>query len=564
MTNRATEEYRPTPDALSERVRVKIVAGSGSVSDDLYQVLLRRLRIMITIGCVYYVLPALLDIQSTFQTIRHVIRGETDPTSFKAIATVYYVLVTLLFTGATALLWKKPPATVQALRRLELIAIGSVVLGNLFQMTSPERWDLLTNYRQLPTEWRGYAVGAHLVGDAFIWFMTIIVYGTIIPNTWRRCALVVGVMAISPIALFAAMGLWFRPIEAFQVGSHVFIIAFYNCFAVAIVAFSSSRIEFLRRQVAEARKLGQYVLKEQLGAGGMGEVYRAEHLLLRRPCAIKLIRPERTGDSKNLRRFEREVQMTATLTHPNTIQIYDYGRAEDGTFYYVMEYLHGLNLEQLVKQYGPLSPERTVHLLRQVCGALREAHAAGLIHRDIKPSNVIVCQRGGLHDVAKLLDFSIVETLIPDQGTEITAHGQLLGTPAYMSPEQATGVSNLDARSDLASLGATAYFMLTGKPPFDYPTMNLVITAQIRDAVKPPHLLRAEIPEDLSAVIVRCLEKDPPQRFQDAAALEKALSQCVCAGQWTEERAVLASQESASRDENSRLNTAELERRWGI
>src|SRR5262249_48537634 len=145
------------------------------------------------------------------------------------------------------------------------------------------------------------------------------------------------------------------------------------------------------------------------GAGGMGEVYRAEHVLLRRPCALKIIRPERAGDPRNLRRFEREVQVTATLTHPNTVQIYDYGHAADGTFYYVMEYLPGPNLEQLVKLHGPLAPERVVHLLRQVCGALLEAHAAGLIHRDIKPSNIIVCERGGLPDVAKLLDFGVVD-----------------------------------------------------------------------------------------------------------------------------------------------------------
>jgi eukaryotic-like serine/threonine-protein kinase len=310
--------------------------------------------------------------------------------------------------------------------------------------------------------------------------------------------------------------------------------------------------------------LGQYVLKEKLGSGGMGEVYRAEHVLLRRPCALKLIRPERTGDPKNLRRFEREVQVTATLTHPNTVQIFDYGHTEDGTFYYVMEYLPGPNLEQLVKERGPLPPERIVHLLRQVCGALREAHAAGLIHRDLKPSNIMVCDRGGVHDVAKLLDFGIVDA--PDTGPagELTAQGQLLGTPLFMSAEQAAAMPDLDARSDLYSLGATAYFMLTGKAPFERGTTNLVIAAHLRDPVTPPHHLRADIPADLSAVIKRCLEKDPNQRYQDAASLEKALAGCECAGGWSEERAVEANQAQAAGDGEPRVSTTELERRWGV
>jgi serine/threonine protein kinase len=305
------------------------------------------------------------------------------------------------------------------------------------------------------------------------------------------------------------------------------------------------------------------VLKERLGAGGMGEVYRAEHVLLRRPCAIKLIRPERAGNPKNLRRFEREVQVTATLTHPNTVQIYDYGRADDGTFYYVMEYLPGVNLEQLIKQHGPLPPERAVHLLRQLCGALREAHAAGLIHRDIKPSNVIVCEQGGMHDVAKLLDFGIVDAPGAAPGEAITAQDQLLGTPAYMSVEQASGASDLDARSDLYSLGATAYFMLTGLPPFDRPTINLTIAAQLRDPVTPPHYVRTGVPADVSAVIVKCLEKDAAQRFQDAAELGRALAACECAGGWTEKRAAEAAQAPAPGDEGP-LSTRELERRWGI
>jgi serine/threonine-protein kinase len=168
----------------------------------------------------------------------------------------------------------------------------------------------------------------------------------------------------------------------------------------------------------------------------MGAVYLAEHVLLRRPCAIKLIRPDQAGDPKTLLRFEREVRATATLTHPNTVEVFDYGHAEDGTFYYVMEYLPGMNLEDLVEQYGPLPPERAVYLLRQVCQALREAHGIGLIHRDLKPSNIIACERGQVYDVAKLLDFGLVKSFgLGGDGVKLTQEGTFTGSPAFMSPE---------------------------------------------------------------------------------------------------------------------------------
>ena len=189
--------------------------------------------------------------------------------------------------------------------------------------------------------------------------------------------------------------------------------------------------------------LGQYRLKQVLGFGGMGAVYLAEHVLLRRPCAIKLIRPDQAGDPRTLIRFEREVQATATLTHSNTVEIFDYGHAEDGTFYYVMEYLPGMNLEDLVEQHGPMPPERAVHLLRQVCQALREAHGIGLIHRDIKPSNIFACERGKVYDVAKLLDFGLVKGFgLAGDDAKLTREGAFTGSPAFMSPEQARAASN--------------------------------------------------------------------------------------------------------------------------
>ena len=248
--------------------------------------------------------------------------------------------------------------------------------------------------------------------------------------------------------------------------------------------YGARTISRLRRQVAEARQLGQYRLRRRIGAGGMGEVYLAEHQLLKRPCAVKLIRPGDAADPRALERFEREVRLTATLSHPNTVEIYDYGRAEDGTYYYVMEYLPGLSLAELVERHGPLPPGRVVYLLRQVCRALREAHAAGLIHRDIKPSNIFAARRGGLDDVAKLLDFGLVRPAAAADAAHLSGEGQILGTPLFMSPEQATGGRELDERSDIYSLGAVAYYLLTGRPPFDGEGGIGVMIAHARDPVR--------------------------------------------------------------------------------
>jgi serine/threonine-protein kinase len=308
--------------------------------------------------------------------------------------------------------------------------------------------------------------------------------------------------------------------------------------AIAIAVFGSHRLQLLQAQAFEAQQLGQYRLGKRLGSGGMGEVYLAEHLLLRRPCAVKLIRPEQAGDPTTLQRFEREVQAMATLTHPNTVEIYDYGHAEDGTFYYVMEYLPGQNLEHLVSCYGTLPPARAIHLLIQVCRALREAHNVGLLHRDIKPSNIIACERGGVFDVAKLLDFGLVHATGPRKDDDrLTHHGTIIGSPPYMSPEQASGKNELDPRSDIYSLGAVAYFLLTGQPPFVRETAMMMLMAHAYEPVLPPKDLRPELPVDLQAVVLRCLEKDTCRRFPDTLSLEQALASCASVDQWTEEQA---------------------------
>jgi len=232
------------------------------------------------------------------------------------------------------------------------------------------------------------------------------------------------------------------------------------------------------------------------------------------------------------------VRATATLTHWNTIEIFDYGRAEDGTFYYVMEYLPGMNLEDLVEQHGPMPHERAVHLLRQVCQALREAHGIGLLHRDIKPSNIFACERGKVYDVAKLLDFGLVKTFGTDRDSvKLTGEGAFTGSPAFMSPEQAAGREQLDARSDIYNVGAVAYYLITGKLPFDRPSTLQMLHAHAYEPLVPVPEFAQAVPADLQGVIRRCLEKDPARRYPDVVSLDKALGACESAGLWSAERA---------------------------
>jgi serine/threonine-protein kinase len=321
-----------------------------------------------------------------------------------------------------------------------------------------------------------------------------------------------------------------------------------NLIGVSLVSvlavFSAARISALQRQAYEARReaqqVGPYALKRLLGKGGMGEVYLAEHKLLKRPCAVKLIRPDLSSDARSVARFAREVQAVTGLTHLHTVRVYDYGQTEEGAFYYVMEYLGGQSLEALVKSEGPLAPGRAVRLLRQVCGALAEAHAAGLVHRDLKPGNIIIATLGGERDMAKLLDFGLVQDLgaLPAAEGRLTRTGTIMGTPAYMSPEQAGGEPTVDGRGDVYSLGAVAFFALTGRPPFDAPSVGKMLWAHLTQPPPRADALRDGVPADLADVIARCLAKAPAERFQTAAELDAALAGCACAVPWPSSHAV--------------------------
>ncbi len=365
------------------------------------------------------------------------------------------------------------------------------------------------------------------------WLMLIYCYALFIPNPIRRAAVVIGMLTAIPVSLLLYM-LATEPVLAAMVRpSDITGTILVLLISAATAVFGVDTIGTLRREAFEARKLGQYRLTRRIGAGGMGEVFLAEHQLLKRPCVVKLIRPDKTDDRKIVARFQREVRATAKLTHWNTIEIFDYGIGDDGTFYYVMEHLPGMSLDDLIERFGPMPPARVIHLVRQVCDALAEAHAVGLVHRDIKPGNVFAAERGGVYDVAKLLDFGLVKPREDDEPIHITREGAITGSPLYMSPEQVTGESPPDARSDLYSLGAVAYFLLTGRPPFDGERPIKVMIAHAREQVLAPSEHVGDLPDDLESVVLRCLAKDPGDRFQTASALREALDRCADAGHWT-------------------------------
>ena len=304
----------------------------------------------------------------------------------------------------------------------------------------------------------------------------------------------------------------------------------------------------LRQQVAEANELGQYILEEPIGGGGMGEVWRARHRLLIRPAAIKLIRPQAlpamAGDSELLmRRFEREARATAALKSPHTVQLYDFGATEDGRLYYVMELLDGLDLDTLVRQYGPVPAERVIHILRQVCSSLQDAHGNGLVHRDIKPANVVVSRAGATFDFVKVLDFGLVKLdtarrAEDDAVAKLSTEGSTSGTPAFMAPEVVLGDAVTDHRVDLYALGCVAYWLLTGKMVFEGENaVQVMIHHAHTPPPRPSRRVEWPIPAPLEDLLMECLEKDPTRRPPSAEVVSTRLNAVPLSSAWTVERA---------------------------
>jgi hypothetical protein len=361
----------------------------------------------------------------------------------------------------------------------------------------------------------------------------VVMRAAIVPSTpWLT--FVISLAAIVPVVMLSPV-IWDigAPLERISAKrlalAHTLTL---SLFFVAVATIISKIIHGLRVRVRDAMRLGQYTLEEKLGEGAMGEVYRARHSLLRRPTAVKLLPPDKAGE-KAIARFEREVQQTSRLNHPNTVAIFDYGHTEEGVFYYAMEYLEGIGLDGLVELSGPLSSGRVIHIMAQTAEALAEAHGLGLIHRDVKPANIVLCHRGGIADLVKVLDFGLVKDIAAPEKISTSAASTMTGTPQYMAPESINAPVSVDARADIYALGAVAYFLLTGVGVFEAPSTLLMCSKHLNEIPVPPSQRGAtNVDADLERLVLRCLEKKREDRPQTALELRDALLACEASGDW--------------------------------
>jgi serine/threonine-protein kinase len=371
--------------------------------------------------------------------------------------------------------------------------------------------------------------------------LLILIFAMIAPSSPRRMLIASLVVAtFDPLAYWIVAQFGGRALAP----AYVFVIS-WPTYACAFVAVVPARVlQRLGRRLREAQELGSYQLVERLGTGGMGEVWRAEHRLLARDAAIKLVRPEVLGARDDnearlmVKRFEREAQATAALSSPHTIQVFDFGVTQDGTFYYVMELLVGRDLETLVREFGPLPPNRVLYLLRQVCHSLADAHARGLVHRDIKPANIYVCRMGLEYDFTKVLDFGLVKIQsrtgrAGEAHTLATVENATPGTPAYMPPEIILGDADVDRRADVYSLGCVAYFLLTGELVFEADTSMKMLMQHLHAQPAPPsERTELAVPRELDELVLACLQKDPKRRPQDAGELYQLACQVRIRDEW--------------------------------
>jgi hypothetical protein len=487
----------------------------GSLPDDLVEDSARRLRIaaetwagLWTIGLVMnHIVRPLLDLPADLVL--------PWPPLADAFA-VFFILVSIL-------LYYRAPALERQGKQLTNIALAyEAVLA--FGIGIVNQWS------------------PAVLGGRLSWICALIlIHPMIVPATPRKTLLVsLFAASMDPLGLLVAR---LRGVELPP--TTVLVWAYMPNYVCAVLAVLPSRIiTRLGKQVSRAREMGSYRLADQIGAGGMGEVWRAHHRLLARPAAIKLIHPGRgsngeDGAAKAIARFRREAQAAASLRSPHSIQLYDFGVTRDGRFYLVMELLDGIDLETLVRRFGPQPPARVVHLLLQACESLAEAHASGLVHRDIKPANLHLCRLGLTYDFVKVLDFGLAKRGSGGGSAQtlLTAPETTTGTPAYMPPELASGES-MDGRGDLYSLGCVAYFLLTGKLVFEGENALRMILQHVQSVPVAPSVRSGlSIPPDLDRLILQCLAKDPAARPPTAGDLAVELERVDVGNPWTDEDA---------------------------
>lgn len=401
-----------------------------------------------------------------------------------------------------------------------LVAIDlfySLSTGTIFASAAYLAYDLVTS------SW------VNLLWSCFMVFLRAIM----LPSTGRRTA-IAGTLTFIPMIL-AALGIAIETKTELPAPAYVSGAVMIAALVILLASIGSRIIYGLRRQVSAAMRLGQYTLDSKIGEGGNGSVYRAHHALLRRPTAIKLMLPDKIG-ADTIDRFEREVQHMSQLTHWNTVAVYDYGRSPDGLFYYAMEYLDGIDLENLVIDFGPQPADRVIAILLQVCAALNEAHRRGIIHRDVKPANIILCERGAVPDIAKVVDFGLAKGFDSDTADSTKT---ILGTPAYIAPEAVTDPAAIGPPADLYALGAVGYFLLTGRRVFEAKTTVDLCIQHVTATPKPPSQMTSKtIPAELEAIILQCLAKAPADRPASAEVLAKQLRAVPNAGEWSEQHAV--------------------------
>lgn len=406
-----------------------------------------------------------------------------------------------------------------------------------FAVSIAQYWNA---FRGLP----GERLTGDLVGISPVAIL-ILLYTVLVPTVPRKA---LGALILSGTAVPITIGTLIAVGNAPSPPILNFVFIFVVPYAITVmVSYIAARVIYgLGREVRRVQELGSYQLLSIIGRGGMGEVWRARHNLLARPAAIKLIRRDRvdTGSRDQpdaLARFEREAQATAELESPHTVDLYDFGVSEDGSLYYVMELLDGVDLESMVKSFGPFPAERVVHVLQQVCHSLAEAHRRGLIHRDIKPGNIVLCEQAFEHDFVKVLDFGLVKHLpAPDgsAGLSTTDTHSFAGTPAYLAPEIALGRNDVDGRADLYSLGCVAFWLLTGRHVFEEETQAAVIVAHTKEEpLAPSQCSELDIPTQLDVLILECLAKAPEDRPRTAEELALRLGEVEVVRPWTADRA---------------------------